>query len=97
MYGIKCIPAICTGEIDRLGLFTGVYGVQPFHLQSGGELQWGILFSVNDERNSTLYASYKSLADKEEKVIFGGHFGKYKYYDMEQVIAAALERVEGLE
>ena len=54
-------------------------------------------YPVNDERNSTLYASYKALADKEEKVIFGGRLGEYKYYDMDQVIAAALERVEGLE
>ena len=53
-------------------------------------------YPVNDERNSTLYASYKVLADKEERVIFGGRLGEYKYYDMDQVIAAALERVEGL-
>ncbi len=54
-------------------------------------------YPVNDERNSTLYASYKALADKEDKVIFGGRLGEYKYYDMDQVIAAALDRVEGLE
>ena len=54
-------------------------------------------YPVNDERNSTLYASYKALADKEDKVIFGGRLGEYKYYDMDQVIAAALERAEGLE
>ena len=54
-------------------------------------------YPVNDERNSTLYASYKALTDKEDKVIFGGRLGEYKYYDMDQVIAAALERVEGLE
>ena len=53
-------------------------------------------YPVNDERNSKLYASYKALADKEEKVIFGGRLGEYKYYDMDQVIAAALERAEGL-
>ena len=35
--------------------------------------------------------SYKQLADKESKVIFGGRLGEYKYYDMDQVIAAALE------
>lgn len=39
----------------------------------------------------------KALADKEEKVIFGGCLGEHKYYDMDQVIVAALERVEGLE
>ena len=54
-------------------------------------------YPVNDERNSTLYASNKALADKEDKVVFGGRLGEYKYYDMNQVIAAALERVEGLE
>ena len=53
-------------------------------------------YPVNDDRNSTLYASYKALADKEDNVIFGGRLGEYKYYDMDQVIAAALERVEGL-
>ena len=40
---------------------------------------------------------WDALAEKEEKVIFGGRLGEYKYYDMDQVIAAALERVEGLE
>ena len=42
-------------------------------------------------------ATWDALAEKEEKVIFGGRLGEYKYYDMDQVIAAALERVEGLE
>ena len=50
-------------------------------------------YPVNDEKNSTLYLKYKELADKEKKVIFGGRLGEYKYYDMDQVIAAALERV----
>ena len=39
-----------------------------------------------------IYNAYKQLADKESKVIFGGRLGEYKYYDMDQVIAAALER-----
>ena len=37
-----------------------------------------------------LYSEYKKLADAEEKVIFGGRLGEYKYYDMDAVIAAAL-------
>lgn len=49
-------------------------------------------YPVNDEKNAKLYAAYKQLADKESKVIFGGRLGEYKYYDMDQVIAAALER-----
>ncbi len=51
-------------------------------------------YPVNDERNSALYAQYKALADKEQKVIFGGRLGEYKYYDMDQVIAVALEKVK---
>jgi len=48
-------------------------------------------YPVNDEKNSKLYAEYKALAEKEDKIIFGGRLGEYKYYDMDQVIAAALE------
>ncbi len=47
-------------------------------------------YPVNDEKNGSLYAQYRKLADKEEKVIFGGRLGEYKYYDMDQVIDAAL-------
>ena len=49
-------------------------------------------YPVNDEKNGKLYAEYKALAEKEKNVIFGGRLGEYKYYDMDQVIAAALER-----
>ena len=51
-------------------------------------------YPVNDEKNSALYAKYKELADKEDKVIFGGRLGEYKYYDMDQVIAAALNKAK---
>ena len=47
-------------------------------------------YPVNDEKNGQLYAKYKAMADKEEKVIFGGRLGEYKYYDMDQVISEAL-------
>ena len=53
-------------------------------------------YPVNDERNSRLYAEYRALADAEQKVIFGGRLGEYKYYDMDAVIAAALECAEKL-
>ena len=49
---------------------------------------------MNDAKNSALYAEYKKLADAEPKVIFGGRLGEYKYYDMDQVITAALEHCE---
>ena len=51
-------------------------------------------YPVNDEKNNTLFAKYRELANKEEKVIFGGRLGNYKYYDMDKVIKAALEMVE---
>ena len=46
---------------------------------------------VNNEENNALYEKYRELADKESNVIFGGRLGQYKYYDMDKVIAAALE------
>ena len=49
-------------------------------------------YPVNDEKNGALYQKYRALADGEPKVIFGGRLGEYKYYDMDQVIAAALDR-----
>ena len=48
-------------------------------------------YPVNDQRNGDLYAKYKALAETEEKMIFGGRLVEYKYYDMDAVIAAALD------
>ena len=47
-------------------------------------------YPVNDEKNSHLYEQYRKMAENEKKVIFGGRLGEYKYYDMDQVIEAAL-------
>lgn len=51
-------------------------------------------YPVNDDKNNALYQQYKELAEKEDKVIFGGRLGGYKYYDMDKVIVAALEMCE---
>lgn len=48
-------------------------------------------YPVNDEKNGARYQAYKALAERESHIIFGGRLGEYKYYDMDQVIAAALE------
>ena len=48
-------------------------------------------YPVNDAKNGQLYEKYRELASAEKKVIFGGRLGEYKYYDMDQVIASALE------
>ena len=51
-------------------------------------------YPVNDEKNSSLYKEYRELAKNEPKVIFGGRLGEYRYYDMDQVIGAALALAE---
>ena len=50
-------------------------------------------YPVNNDRNNHLYKSYKKLADEQGNVIFGGRLGHYRYYDMHQVIRAALQCV----
>ena len=51
-------------------------------------------YPVNDDKNGKLYAEYKKLADNEKNIIFGGRLGEYKYYDMDAVIASALNMCE---
>lgn len=48
-------------------------------------------YPVNDEKNNALYERYRQLAEQENKVIFGGRLGGYKYYDMDKVIRASLD------
>lgn len=51
-------------------------------------------YPVNNESNNAMYQKYKTLGEQEKNVIFGGRLAEYKYYDMHQVIASALECVE---
>nr|WP_314463558.1 UDP-galactopyranose mutase [uncultured Clostridium sp.] len=51
-------------------------------------------YPVNDEKNQKLYQAYAQLAQKEDRVIFGGRLGEYKYYDMDKVIESALKMAE---
>jgi len=51
-------------------------------------------YPINDEKNGALYEEYKKLAETVPNVIFGGRLGEYKYYDMDKVIASALELVK---
>lgn len=72
------------------------FGTQPTTVISREySLEWkpGVepYYPVNDEANSALYQKYAALAAQEKNVIFGGRLGHYKYYDMDKVIAAALE------
>lgn len=51
-------------------------------------------YPINDKRNQELILKYKALADKEKNLIIAGRLGDYKYYDMHQTIARALEVFE---
>lgn len=51
-------------------------------------------YPINDEKNAVLYEQYRALADGEERVIFGGRLAEYRYYDMDAVIASALQAAE---
>ena len=75
------------------------FGKQPTTIISreySSEWKPGIepYYPINDEKNNELFAKYRELADQEKNVIFGGRLGNYKYYDMDKVIAAALETVK---
>lgn len=47
-------------------------------------------YPINDKKNNELYNQYKTLADKEKNVIFGGRLAEYKYYDMAPIIEKVL-------
>ncbi|HCF02767.1 UDP-galactopyranose mutase [Flavobacterium sp.] len=49
-------------------------------------------YPVNDDKNNAIYNQYKSLAEKDKNVIFGGRLAEYKYYDMHQIIGSALKK-----
>ncbi|MCP8850857.1 UDP-galactopyranose mutase [Latilactobacillus sakei] len=51
-------------------------------------------YPINNDKNNRLYKSYRDLAETEPKVVFGGRLGQYRYYDMHQVIHAALQVVK---
>lgn len=52
------------------------------------------MYPINDQKNNVKYAQYKALADQEQNIIFGGRLAEYKYYDMHQVIEAALKTIK---
>ena len=75
------------------------YGTQPKTVitrEHSKEYQEGDepYYPINDQRNNELYAQYKTLADNTPNVIFGGRLAQYKYFDMHNIIAEALECVE---
>lgn len=51
-------------------------------------------YPINDEKNNNLFKAYLELAKEVPHVTFGGRLGDYKYYDMDKVIEAALDKVD---
>ena len=51
-------------------------------------------YPVNDEKNNNIYLKYKELSDHEPKVIFAGRLGKYKYYDMKDIIEEVFKQFD---
>ncbi|MES2397288.1 MAG: UDP-galactopyranose mutase [Bacteroidota bacterium] len=49
-------------------------------------------YPVNDEKNSKIYQKYKTIADNQDNVIFGGRLAEYQYYDMHQIVGSALSK-----
>ena len=48
-------------------------------------------YPINDEKNNKIYAQYKSLAEQEEKIVFGGRLAEYKYYDMAPIVRCVFD------
>lgn len=62
----------------------------PHEWQKGDEPYYPVV----DDRNTEIYKKYKELGDREDRIIFGGRLGEYKYYDMHNVIEAALKKAQ---
>lgn len=75
------------------------YGTQPTTVISKEySAEWKVgdepYYPVNNDKNAALYQKYLDKSKEENKVIFGGRLGEYKYYDMDKVIESALSFVE---
>ncbi len=77
---------VCVEGVDESNTSTVVTREYPAAWQLGDEPY----YTVNDEKNNALYEQYKQLAENQPNVRFGGRLGQYKYYDMDDVIAAAI-------
>ena len=73
----------------------GVYDLPKTVISREYSTEWQAgsepFYPVNDARNSALYEQYRALAEKEERVIFGGRLAEYKYYDMAPIVEQVLK------
>lgn len=75
------------GDVNPKTVITKEY---PHVWQHGDEPY----YPLNDEKNNGMYEQYRARAQQEKRVIFGGRLGMYRYYDMHQVVEAALSCVK---
>ena len=85
----KHFEFLCQGEEDGINK-TVITREYPQTWSRGDEPY----YPINNEQNNNLYEQYKELAQKEDKVIFGGRLGMYKYFDMDKDIEESLKLVE---
>ena len=93
-YTERAIPYTRVIEHKHFEYGTGDKTVITKEYPSDWEIGDEPYYPVNNDRNNELFEKYKELSSKEKNIIFGGRLGNYKYYDMHQVIEAALETVE---
>ncbi|KAF5300667.1 hypothetical protein FQR65_LT19323 [Abscondita terminalis] len=53
-------------------------------------------YPIPRDENEQLFKQYQTLANKEEKVTFVGRLAEYRYYNMDQVVGAALNAVANM-
>ena len=79
-------------EFDSTSPKTVITFEYPSNYEDGMEKY----YTINDDKNNQLAEAYKKLSEKENKVIFGGRLAEYKYYDMDDVIKAAMTLCENI-
>lgn len=77
-------------EFDATSPKTVITKEYPDKWQQGKEAY----YSINNDRNNALYEKYEKLSKEDNHIIFGGRLGQYKYFDMDKVIAEALNCVK---
>ena len=85
--GIGNLSALADHDFDTVILIDTEIANTDF-LKNSHSLR---VLAINDEKNNALYQKYKTLAAEKTNLIFGGRLGEYKYYDMDQVVASALD------
>lgn len=81
------------GETVYENPYTVITREYPMELSEGNEAY----YPINDERNSAVYQAYRRLAEQEQDILFGGRLAEYRYYDMDEVIASALDKWRGIQ